>query len=306
MEKPAVAPPAAHPRSRGEHWMLPRSRMLLLGSSPLARGTCELINHRGQRLRLIPARAGNMQWMVTDVSMTAAHPRSRGEHSLGDLAKSLGSGSSPLARGTSLRQCCCSRRTRLIPARAGNISTQSGRYRPPSAHPRSRGEHVGGGYVFHRWVGSSPLARGTSNLVRKEEKMLRLIPARAGNMPVASAHSDGSSAHPRSRGEHRVKISYASVPAGSSPLARGTFVKLVTPAGPARLIPARAGNIIVSPTSNATPKAHPRSRGEHCALALSWPCSSGSSPLARGTFKNAFQNGIIPLAHPRSRGEHTC
>ena len=58
----AILSPAlsAHPRSRGEHVPVTFAPERAFGSSPLARGTCEDIHHRGKRLRLIPARAGNI------------------------------------------------------------------------------------------------------------------------------------------------------------------------------------------------------------------------------------------------------
>ena len=90
------------------------------------------------------------------------------------------------------------------------------------------------------------------------------------------------------------------------------------------LIPARAGNTHPSQCRAPTSRAHPRSRGEHSAVARMHNNLGGSSPLARGThfltdllFGCA---GLIPAragntnltsqplatfeAHPRSRGEH--
>ena len=73
-----------------------------------------------------------------------------------------------------------------------------------------------------------------------------------------------------------------------------------------------------------TPRAHPRSRGEHLVIALVAWLLQGSSPLTRGAprivFMNSSAGGLIPAhagstlvgrihrhchgAHPRSRGEH--
>ena len=50
---------AAHPRSRGEHWLGSTKDRHPYGSSPLARGTRPRIRGLSFRLRLIPARAGN-------------------------------------------------------------------------------------------------------------------------------------------------------------------------------------------------------------------------------------------------------
>ena len=70
--------------------------------------------------RLIPARAGNTSSACTGAGVSAAHPRSRGEHGCVEgSVRSMG-GSSPLARGT--RTACAFQddQPRLIPARAGN------------------------------------------------------------------------------------------------------------------------------------------------------------------------------------------
>ena len=74
--------------------------------------------------------------------MSAAHPRSRGEHAPSRMVDTRSNGSSPLARGTyprgdELPQC-----PRLIPARAGNMAWMPGTRVARQAHPRSRGEHA--------------------------------------------------------------------------------------------------------------------------------------------------------------------
>ena len=172
------------------------------GSSPLARGTFRELNRENISIRLIPARAGNISTRFFCSAVSSAHPRSRGEHVVGVVHLVDGLGSSPLARGTWTR---CERppcNHRLIPARAGNIYRLVLIRCPIPAHPRSRGEHKEHDIKEHAHRGSSPLARGTLDLFRCNICGVRLIPARAGNMP-----GDGQSP---------VR------PAGSSPLARGT------------------------------------------------------------------------------------
>ena len=71
-----------------------------------------------------------------------------------------------------------------------------------SAHPRSRGEHVVVLAEHHAAVGSSPLARGTLCLMLNMMILMRLIPARAGNINVERTPGKVKPAHPRSRGEH--------------------------------------------------------------------------------------------------------
>ena len=155
---------AAHPRSRGEHLSPVLDEVAGGGSSPLARGTCYLTLAVETSTRLIPARAGNIERTPPPMTLHPAHPRSRGEHTHGKPPPVMYRGSSPLARGTFRPIRPAYRHIRLIPARAGNIRKFQAPQNPATAHPRSRGEHgreIGDGMAKG---GSSPLARGTSEL----------------------------------------------------------------------------------------------------------------------------------------------
>ena len=112
-----------------------------------------------------------------------------------------------------------------------------------AAHPRSRGEHDQQDNAHYPLLGSSPLARGTSDSVLHSRRTFRLIPARAGNIDEIPEHYRLQAAHPRSRGEHFTVEAVAAHFVGSSPLARGTWVLSLETLPRFRLIPARAGNI---------------------------------------------------------------
>ena len=71
---------SAHPRSRGEHMLVEQISEEHGGSSPLARGTPKILARPLFRVRLIPARAGNTTFCFSRCFLSAAHPRSRGEH----------------------------------------------------------------------------------------------------------------------------------------------------------------------------------------------------------------------------------
>ena len=135
-------------------------------------------------------------------------------------------------------------RGRLIPARAGNTISGRSPVFTPSAHPRSRGEHNGVIWIRAYTLGSSPLARGTPRIAHLSGKRVRLIPARAGNTPRLQIPQSSSPAHPRSRGEHRLRYGRVRLSLGSSPLARGTLVVWRLQFTTNRLIPARAGNTL--------------------------------------------------------------
>ena len=210
-----------------------------------------------------------------------AHPRSRGDHSCFVAGESQCSGSSPLARGPLRLRVLRGSMRGLIPARAGNTIAVVLALDEIGAHPRSRGEHESYGEMSAREAGSSPLARGT----------------RGGVCPRGSLHR----AHPRSRGEH-MRIFYAAFPVvGSSPLARGTHCPGGYLPRARGLIPARAGNTILSPKASAEIGAHPRSRGEHILALHHLIAPHGSSPLARGTlWGNCFSFAIVGLIPARA------
>ena len=173
-------------------------------------------------------------------------------------------------------------------------------------------------------AGSSPLARGTRPAPARVPAAWGLIPARAGNTPRNHRYHPRGWAHPRSRGEHAATNPTRSTPQGSSPLARGTQVCDVCVEHLVGLIPARAGNTSGMRPTPASPRAHPRSRGEHTTKSPIPSQRLGSSPLARGTLPfehgDSYLRGLIPAragntqnssshyrsrrAHPRSRGEH--
>ena len=214
------------------------------GSSPLARGTCARCSGTTAEARLIPARAGNIRPARGSRRGTTAHPRSRGEHVAVMVAFMVVSGSSPLARGTFEKYSVGRYSSRLIPARAGNISCAMSAIIRRPAHPRSRGEHSKNLTAPARIDGSSPLARGTSMSELTTAPRFRLIPARAGNIYQGWRWNNGEPAHPRSRGEHDTDGDEGFIGDGSSPLARGTYGRVLVSQLAKRLIPARAGNIL--------------------------------------------------------------
>ena len=191
-------------------------------------------------------------------------------------------------------------------------------------HPRLRGEHTVRACKSAPTKGSSPLAQGISRFLGIGLWVVRLTPARAGNMPAGVFLVLRPSAHPRSRGEHDMVFTPPKSVSGSSPLARGTFSSRRLALDEVRLIPARAGNISNTAPQTTATSAHPRSRGEHRSCASCRICWNGSSPLARGTSMSpaafCIAARLIPAragnisampdkllraaAHPRSRGEH--
>ena len=324
--RPTAPASPVHPRSRGEHHVVPDDLDLDDGSSPLARGTPWRSLSITGLLRFIPARAGNTSPACRVWRPASVHPRSRGEHLKDQRLVDLPHGSSPLARGTRRLEDPIPRIERFIPARAGNTRSRSPPSPPRPVHPRSRGEHATSAAVTPPSTGSSPLARGTHEHSVAGLAPLRFIPARAGNTCRRQSMSRSGPVHPRSRGEHDPVAPGPGHEGGSSPLARGTQRMATGHRPPGRFIPARAGNTRVSAALCAFRPVHPRSRGEHCSATSSGRSADGSSPLARGTRPGAApcarasrfiparagntagappaQRG--PPVHPRSRGEHVA
>ena len=93
------------------------------GSSPHARGTLTATVIVEETRRFIPACAGNTLPVLHGTDYAAVHPRMRGEHRHFANVEGSNGGSSPHARGTQVVDQGAVRRTRFIPACAGNTNT---------------------------------------------------------------------------------------------------------------------------------------------------------------------------------------
>ena len=192
----------AHPRSRGENFLLSDGSKLTSGSSPLTRGKHRRPARDRRRVGLIPAHAGKTPEHAVTKPCAWAHPRSRGENPGGGQPCGPTRGSSPLTRGKLCDSAGEGLAERLIPAHAGKTGQAVVDPRAPRAHPRSRGEN-GGDLVKHLLHdGSSPLTRGKPRRDRDARGLRGLIPAHAGKTARAPVISSAQAAHPRSRGEN--------------------------------------------------------------------------------------------------------
>ena len=130
-----------HPRMRGEHERRVDSVGEFCGPSPHARGTHHAAWVGDEKLRSIPACAGNTRHRGRCRRRCPVHPRMRGEHPAALSADHVGDGPSPHARGTRTGQHVLGHGLRSIPACAGNTGGLHETARHSSVHPRMRGEH---------------------------------------------------------------------------------------------------------------------------------------------------------------------
>ena len=173
--------------------------------------------------RFIPARAGNTISPTLDSRPASVHPRAGGEHRQESPLSTGPTGSSPRGRGTRSCHPLLSRRFRFIPARAGNTFTGAGEFIPKSVHPRAGGEHEPVLAIDPPDDGSSPRGRGTHSHPFLAARLVRFIPARAGNTSYQFPPLNPGPVHPRAGGEHTTHRHDAQHLDGSSPRGRGTL-----------------------------------------------------------------------------------
>ena len=297
-----------------------------MGSSPLARGLLDQVDHALVRSGIIPARAGFTSSRGSNQPSMPDHPRSRGVylHEVANL--SVNAGSSPLARGLRKGTKAEVAAIGIIPARAG--FTRGGPHTSPSRrdHPRSRGVYMRIVVVGAGELGSSPLARGLRGGWRRRISVPGIIPARAGFTRRAFRDYNVVADHPRSRGVYSAARRAMVNASGSSPLARGLPVRGRLSRSRLRIIPARAGFTWWDPEKSAEVGDHPRSRGVYIVCGQRSLRRGGSSPLARGLrsvlnvqeqrfriiparagFTITPASGSFPQPdHPRSRGVYSA
>ena len=173
--------PSDHPRACGELAAESFIPLFVPGSSPRMRGTLDIKPSRRDRMRIIPAHAGNSRQQANRERTISDHPRACGELFLKSAFMSCPSGSSPRMRGTLGCDLGIDALRRIIPAHAGNSATVPSASASSSDHPRACGELIGGVSASASNTGSSPRMRGTLSRIQSESGSSRIIPAHAGN-----------------------------------------------------------------------------------------------------------------------------
>ena len=178
---PVSATIPVHPRLRGELTSRGLPFMVVIGSSPLTRGTLAFDDASYSAARSIPAYAGNSAQGKARNLLRSVHPRLRGELAVVTAQRIVKSGSSPLTRGTRENSSPHEFHGRFIPAYAGNSVLPAVCMRDRSVHPRLRGE--------------------LGNAAEAISSVVRFIPAYAGNSRRQFVKRLNISVHPRLRGE---------------------------------------------------------------------------------------------------------
>ncbi len=180
-----------HPRMRGEHGYATVAWSGREGSSPHARGTLRRHARENQRIRIIPACAGNTAVTPREERAREDHPRMRGEHRIKQMQNNVDDGSSPHARGTLQGYRVQRDRSGIIPACAGNTRIGVWLSMRKGDHPRMRGEHPDWIPGIGGRSGSSPHARGTRSADGGQWHLEGIIPACAGNTITRASPTNG-------------------------------------------------------------------------------------------------------------------
>ena len=211
---------------RGEKLFILFLIIILIGSSPHARGKVNSFYLSSNRLRIIPACAGKSGGVFSKIKIPQDHPRMRGEKLNATWVKSLTSGSSPHARGKDISTGLPSASSRIIPACAGKSCISGSCYEIRQDHPRMRGEKLRILKQLRALLGSSPHARGKVTIQHTRNPTNRIIPACAGKRDMRLWRSMRAQDHPRMRGEKMSASIVTLLAKGSSPHARGKVLDL--------------------------------------------------------------------------------
>ncbi len=169
-------------------------------------------------------------------------------------------------------------------------------------YPRWRGELFCA--LAFCWLsrGLSPLARGTLCRCQHCWRVIRFIPAGAGNTVPRIISLSSSTVYPRWRGEHVGRESFDCPYIGLSPLARGTHQRYRLQLTGSRFIPAGAGNTGKTNIGVRVVPVYPRWRGEHSIRRFCSSSDAGLSPLARGTRCSVNIDGDVTRFIPAGAG----
>ncbi len=147
--------------------------------------------------------------------------------------------------------------------------------------------------------------RGKLNVIRRQVKWNRIIPAHAGQTGSVSPSAAASTDHPRTCGANVRSWSASMTLTGSSPHMRGKHVFRNDIFLPIRIIPAHAGQTHREVCAARPQTDHPRTCRANYPFAELMKHSTGSSPHIRGKLRHVPSDRLRQRIIPAHAGQ-TC
>ena len=139
--------------------LFPLSFPVLPGSSPHTRDKFKQTREEVEKLRIIPAYAGQITPVYRGEILFQDHPRIRGTNTIQQSLVFSDLGSSPHTRDKSHIPCLPSAQAGIIPAYAGQIHISTRLHQREQDHPRIRGTNMAHRRNLKSRGGSSPHTR---------------------------------------------------------------------------------------------------------------------------------------------------
>ena len=291
-----------YPRPRGGTGMQRFWRQNGHGLSPPTRGNRCGERSSGRLSRSIPAHAGEPPPVALTAGGARVYPRPRGGTARNEERGDLADGLSPPTRGNRNDTSKIRRRSRSIPAHAGEPSALTIVDGVRKVYPRPRGGTIPSSPPAARDSGLSPPTRG--NLGKRDaiHNQRWSIPAHAGEPLGDSVGMKRQAVYPRPRGGTAWALNMMIAGRGLSPPTRGNprSPHRAPPSG--RSIPAHAGEPAMGSCRAVGSEVYPRPRGGTAVCAAAPSSLNGLSPPTRGTATSPFGRTTIKGLSPPTRG----
>ena len=230
-----------HPRACGANPVRTVPSLWASGSSPRMRGKQRAFIENTLKPRIIPAHAGQTDVARWSGNWRTDHPRACGANSRLLQAATTSLGSSPRMRGKQRLTSIEHFAERIIPAHAGQTAVPTVADGTRSDHPRACGANHDCVRPLFRPFGSSPRMRGKHAVAGAARRVVRIIPAHAGQTSGLTYPMPSVADHPRACGANFRVREVVDAYAGSSPRMRGKRLHKRHRGKPVRIIPAHAG-----------------------------------------------------------------
>ena len=206
-------------------------------------------------------------------------------------------------RGKPGVEACEAHGVRIIPAHAGQTTTDASRLPIAPDHPRACGANRVITPFRPVVAGSSPRMRGKHDEAAVSDEQRRIIPAHAGQTFVLCFSLFLLSDHPRACGANLESNASSCCATGSSPRMRGKLRYCRQTPPDRRIIPAHAGQTRPRWPEPISPTDHPRACGANDHPALQTVILLGSSPRMRGKLHHGAVDACAERIIPAHAGQ---